>query len=117
VHDNQCLGWGVLGLHLAGIPVLATVHHTVVIDRDLELAVAPDQGWRLALRRWYQFHNMQARVARRLPAVITVSSRSREDIITRMRVRPERPRRSCRRGNGRSQSGGQRSACRWRESP
>ena len=38
VHDNQCLGWGMLGLHRAGLPLVASVHHAVVIDRDLELA-------------------------------------------------------------------------------
>ncbi|HEY7926153.1 MAG TPA: glycosyltransferase family 4 protein [Candidatus Dormibacteraeota bacterium] len=90
VHDNQCLGWGVLGLHRAGVPVVASVHHAVVIDRDLELAREQHRGRRLTLRRWYQFHTMQDRVARRLPRVITVSTQSRRDIIDRMRVDPAR---------------------------
>ena len=90
VHDNQCLGWGILGLHLAGLPVVASVHHAVVIDRDLELVRAPNSGMRLAVRRWYQFHAMQDRVARRLPRVITVSSHSRTDIVARMGVDPRR---------------------------
>ncbi|MEO8897130.1 MAG: glycosyltransferase family 4 protein [Candidatus Dormibacter sp.] len=90
VHDNQCLGWGVLGLHRAGVPVVASVHHAVVIDRDLELAREERLGRRLTLRRWYQFHRMQDRVARRLPRVITVSTQSRRDIIERMRVDPAR---------------------------
>jgi glycosyltransferase involved in cell wall biosynthesis len=90
VHDNQCLGWGVLGLHNAGVPVVASVHHAVVIDRDLELARETRLGRRLTLRRWYQFHHMQDRVARRLPRVITVSTQSRRDIVERMRVDPAR---------------------------
>jgi glycosyltransferase involved in cell wall biosynthesis len=90
VHDNQCLGWGVLGLHTAGVPVVASVHHAVVIDRDLELARETRLGRRLTLRRWYQFHHMQDRVARRLPRVITVSTQSRRDIVERMRVDPAR---------------------------
>jgi glycosyltransferase involved in cell wall biosynthesis len=90
VHDNQCLGWGVLGLHNAGVPVVASVHHAVVIDRDLELAREQRLGRRLTLRRWYQFHHMQDRVARRLPRVITVSTQSQRDIVERMRVDPAR---------------------------
>ncbi len=90
VHDNQCLGYGVLGLHNAGVPVVASVHHAVVIDRDLELARETRRGRRLTLRRWYQFHHMQDRVARRLPRVITVSTQSRRDIVERMRVDPAR---------------------------
>jgi glycosyltransferase involved in cell wall biosynthesis len=90
VHDNQCLGYGVLGLHRAGLPVVASVHHAVVIDRDLELARERHLGRRLTLRRWYQFHHMQDRVARRLSRVITVSLQSQRDIVERMRVDPAR---------------------------
>jgi glycosyltransferase involved in cell wall biosynthesis len=90
VHDNQCLGWGVLALHRAGMPVVASIHHAVVIDRDLELAREKRLLRRLTLRRWYQFHSMQDRVARRLPRVITVSTQSRRDIIDRMRIDPAR---------------------------
>ncbi len=90
VHDNQCLGWGMLGLHRAGLPVVASVHHAVVIDRDLELAREKRLIRRLTLGRWYQFHRMQDRVARQMEAVITVSEQSRRDIVERMRVAPSR---------------------------
>lgn len=90
VHDNQCLGWGMLGLQRAGMPLVASVHHAVVIDRDLELERARHLGRRLVLRRWYQFHHMQDRVARRMPRVITVSTQSRQDIVQRMRLDPAR---------------------------
>jgi glycosyltransferase involved in cell wall biosynthesis len=85
VHDNQCLGYGLLGVQRLGLPVVATIHHPVSIDRDLELKEA---GWkrRLAIRRWYAFTKMQARVARRLPHLITVSDAARDEIERELRV-------------------------------
>lgn len=89
VHDNQCLGYGLLGLQRAGLPLLATVHHPITRDRTADLAAAP--WWRrLAVRRWYGFVTMQARVARRLPRLITVSQASAGDIAEDFRVRPDR---------------------------
>ncbi|SFF76074.1 glycosyltransferase family 4 protein [Blastococcus tunisiensis] len=84
VHDNQSLGWGLLRLTRAGVPTVATVHHPVAIDRELELAAAPSLRRRLTLHRWYGFTGMQARVAARLDAVTTVSENSRRDIATHM---------------------------------
>ena len=89
VHDNQCLGYGLLGIAASGLPVLATVHHPVQIDRRLELARAP-RGRRASLRRWYGFTRMQARVARRLAHVITVSAAARDDVVRELGVRRER---------------------------
>jgi glycosyltransferase involved in cell wall biosynthesis len=86
VHDNQSLGWGLLRLQRAGIPTVATIHHPVAVDRRLELAAAPTLRRRLTLHRWYGFTGMQARVARRLDAVTTVSESSRRDIETEMGV-------------------------------
>jgi glycosyltransferase involved in cell wall biosynthesis len=86
VHDNQSLGWGLLQLVRAGIPTVATVHHPIAIDRDLELAATRSLRRRLTLRRWYGFTGMQARVVRRLDAVTTVSDNSRRDIATHMGV-------------------------------
>ncbi|NEK56900.1 glycosyltransferase family 4 protein [Geodermatophilus sabuli] len=86
VHDNQSLGYGLLRLARAGIPTVATVHHPVAIDRDLELAAAPSRRRRLTLRRWYAFTAMQARVAPRLDGITTVSESSRADIETHLGV-------------------------------
>ena len=36
VHDNQCLGYGLLGIQ-RDFPVLATIHHPITVDRRLEL--------------------------------------------------------------------------------
>src|SRR4051794_18144366 len=89
VHDNQSLGWGLLRLTRAGIPTVATVHHPIAIDRELELAAATSFRRRLTLRRWYAFTGMQARVAARLDAVTTVSENSRRDIAAHMGLSPD----------------------------
>ena len=80
VHDNQSLGYGLLRIARSGLPTVATVHHPVAIDRQLELAAAGSWRRRLTLRRWYAFTRMQAAVTRRLDAVTTVSESSRRDI-------------------------------------
>jgi glycosyltransferase involved in cell wall biosynthesis len=84
VHDNQSLGYGLLGLRRSlraqGIPVVSTIHHPITVDRRLELAAATGVKRRYGLRRWYSFLPMQARVGRRLDGVLTVSSTSAEDI-------------------------------------
>lgn len=85
IHDNQCLGYGLLGLDRR-IPVVATIHHPIAVDLRLELAAATTHKRRAALRRWYGFARMQRRVARRLRRVVTVSAASRAGIAAEMRV-------------------------------
>ena len=87
VHDNQCLGYGLLGLDL---PLVATIHHPITVDRTVELAQAADWRRRLQVRRWYGFVRMQKRVARRIPRVMTVSESSAGDIAAQMGVRRDR---------------------------
>ncbi|MFC4036588.1 glycosyltransferase family 4 protein [Streptomyces polygonati] len=87
VHDNQTLGYGLLGL---GMPLVTTIHHPITVDRRLELAAAADWKRRLSLRRWYGFTRMQKRVARRLPSVLTVSGSSKDEIADDLGVRPDR---------------------------
>jgi glycosyltransferase involved in cell wall biosynthesis len=87
VHDNQTLGYGLLGLPL---PLVTTIHHPITVDRRLELAAAATRGRRASIRRWYAFTRMQKRVARRLPSVLTVSGSSRDEIVADLGVRPER---------------------------
>ncbi|HVT69740.1 MAG TPA: glycosyltransferase family 4 protein, partial [Trebonia sp.] len=87
VHDNQGLGYGLLGLRRLGLPLVTSVHHPITVDRRLDLA---GRGWaeRLGKRRWYGFVRMQGRVARRAGPLITVSSSSRDDIVRDFRVAP-----------------------------
>lgn len=88
VHDNQSLGSGLLRIAATGLPVVATVHHPITRDRDVDVAAAP--WWRKPLvRRWYGFARMQQKVARRIPHLLTVSSASAADIAKDFRVAPE----------------------------
>ena len=81
VHDNQTLGYGLLALQRAGFPVVATVHHPITVDRRHDLAAAPGFRKRFSTWRWYSFLRMQGRVARALPALLTVSTSSYADIV------------------------------------
>jgi glycosyltransferase involved in cell wall biosynthesis len=90
VHDNQCLGSGMLGLIDDGWPLLTTLHHPITVDRQLALDHTTGAWQRFTTRRWFGFLRMQVRVARRLPAVVTVSESSRRDISAQLGVKPER---------------------------
>jgi len=90
VHDNQSLGTGLLRVLAGGLPVVASVHHPVTVDLALELAEAPSRARRRSLRRWYRFARMQARVARALPRLLTVSRSSARDVAAEMGVDPGR---------------------------
>jgi glycosyltransferase involved in cell wall biosynthesis len=88
VHDNQGLGYGMLGVRRLGLPLVTSIHHPISVDKRIDLA---SSGKLAALnkRRWYGFVRMQARVARRLAGtgpLITVSESSRDDICRDFRV-------------------------------
>jgi glycosyltransferase involved in cell wall biosynthesis len=90
VHDNQCLGSGIVRIQELGLPVLATIHHPITVDRRLETEHAPTRWRRFTKRRFYGFTGMQARVARQIPRILTVSSNSYADIVADLGVDPER---------------------------
>ncbi|MGH9301603.1 MAG: glycosyltransferase family 4 protein [Acidimicrobiales bacterium] len=90
IHDNQCLGRGLLGMIEDGWPLIATLHHPITVDRDLELAHARNAYRRMTLRRWYGFLRMQVRVAGALERIITVSESSKRDIAAQMGVDSDR---------------------------
>jgi glycosyltransferase involved in cell wall biosynthesis len=90
VHDNQCLGSGLLGMLEDGWPLLTTLHHPITVDRDLALSHAENAYRRLTQRRWFGFLGMQIRVAQALPRVVTVSESSKRDIAVQMKVPLER---------------------------
>jgi glycosyltransferase involved in cell wall biosynthesis len=87
VHDNQGLGYGMLGLRRLGLPVVTSIHHPITVDKRLELA-GLGRRERLLKSRWYGFVRMQGRVARRVGPLITVSSSSKADICRDFRVNP-----------------------------
>ena len=90
VHDNQSLGYGLLALRRAGVPVLATVHHPIAVDLRLELARATTARRRWLWRRWYAFVAMQRRVAPRLARIVTDSDSSADDVRADLAVPAER---------------------------
>lgn len=88
VHDNQSLGTGLRRIAAAGLPVVATVHHPITRDRVLDLAAA--KWWRKPLvHRWYGFAEMQKRVAKTIPDLLTVSTTSATDIAADFGVHPD----------------------------
>lgn len=89
VHDNQSLGYGLLRLRRK-LPVVATVHHPIPIDRRVALADAAEARERRRLRRWYSFTKMQSRVVKRLDGLITVSSAALGDVVREFDVDRER---------------------------
>ena len=80
VHDNQTLGYGMLEIERAGLPLVTTIHHPITFDRRVDLAAAKGVRKKLTLRRWYGFLRMQGKVARQLGKILTVSESSARDI-------------------------------------
>jgi len=91
VHDNQCLGYGILGIDKI-LPTLVTLHHPITVDRRLEMEAAPNWRKRISIGRWYSFVKMQGRVARRMPRIVVVSENSIDDIHLDMGVPRDRMR-------------------------
>jgi glycosyltransferase involved in cell wall biosynthesis len=90
VHDNQCLGTGLLDIMKMGLPVLGTIHHPITQDRRIELENAATFRKRLTFRRWYGFTKMQTKVARQMERIITVSHSSHADIVKDHGVDPSK---------------------------
>jgi MMP alpha-(1->4)-mannosyltransferase len=88
VHDNQGLGYGMLGVPRLGLPLVTSIHHPITMDRRLDLA---GRSWleRVDKSRWYGFVRMQGRVARHAGPLITVSQSAKADICADFRVRPQ----------------------------
>src|SRR5262249_45947515 len=59
IHDNQCLGYGLLPLLGGPVPVVATIHHPITVDRRLDLDASPNLKRTVSLLRWYGFLRMQ----------------------------------------------------------
>jgi glycosyltransferase involved in cell wall biosynthesis len=91
VHDNQCLGPGLLALQQR-LPVVATIHHPVTVDRRIAFQNTTDARKIFGLKRFYSFLPTQLKVSRRLERVMTVSEASLRDIAREYGVRPHRMR-------------------------
>jgi MMP alpha-(1->4)-mannosyltransferase len=91
VHDNQCLGYGILKIE-AKIPTIVTLHHPITKDRELEMSHAKSWSRRWSVGRWYSFVKMQGKVASKMPRIVVVSQNSIDDIHTDMGVEVDRMR-------------------------
>ncbi|MEQ1872501.1 MAG: glycosyltransferase family 4 protein [Ilumatobacteraceae bacterium] len=89
VHDNQCLGYGILDIEKM-IPTIVTLHHPITRDRALEMQHSKNWRKRFGIGRWYNFVKMQGRVASRMPRVVVVSENSIKDIHSDMGVSLDR---------------------------
>ena len=89
IHDNQTLGWGLLPMKALGIPMVATIHHPLTIDRRRGFDPPTSFRRQLGQTLFYPI-GMQGFVARRMPRIVTVSHASARAIRHDFRVRPER---------------------------
>jgi len=89
VHDNQCLGSGLLAIQRQ-LPLLATVHHPITRDLALAEQAAATPLLKSLTRRWYRFVGMQIRVARQLQYLVTVSEFCRHDISSAFGIDAEK---------------------------
>jgi glycosyltransferase involved in cell wall biosynthesis len=90
IHDNQGLGYGLLLIKRLNIPVIATIHHPLSVDREADMEQASGFRERWSIRRFYSFIRMQAFVARRLDRIITVSQSSAKDTRLFFRVHADK---------------------------
>ena len=89
IHDNQSLSYGIWAMSKL-IPTIATIHHPITVDRNIEIKAASSLWNKMKQMRWYSFIGMQKQVARRLLRIITVSKSSKEDISTDFKIPPNR---------------------------
>jgi len=89
VHDNQSLGWGLLAIQALGLPLVATVHHPLTIDRARGFDPPASFRRRFDKVRLYPVL-MQGWVARRIRRIVTVSQASARSIEADFRVPAQR---------------------------
>jgi glycosyltransferase involved in cell wall biosynthesis len=90
VHDNQGLFYGLLRIAKEGLPIVATVHHPITVDRRIEMKDADRLLKKIKVSRWYSFLGMQKRVIKKVPYIITVSEASQNDISREFNIARER---------------------------
>lgn len=76
IHDNQCLGYGMLLMKSLGIPVIATIHHPLTIDLKVTLESRRTFLHKSTAVMFYPIL-MQQFVSKRLDHIITVSEDSK----------------------------------------
>ncbi|GAB2988074.1 glycosyltransferase family 4 protein [Nocardioides montaniterrae] len=100
VFDNQTLATPLLAIE-EFLPLAATIHHPITMDRAIELETAPwfrkKAGSRFHLElpklgvwRWYSFLTEQKRTAPQLRRVVVPSESSRRDVVREFGVDGDR---------------------------
>lgn len=89
IHDNQCLGYGLLLMKQLGIPVTATIHHPLSVDLENVLERVSTFRKKLKTVMFYPTL-MQSIVSKRLDGIITVSEDSKKRITSDFGVPPEK---------------------------
>lgn len=91
VLDNQTLASGILRIDTKlNLPLTTMIHHPITRDRTLALEAA--QGWkrRWLVKRWYAFHHMQVRTARKLQVITCPSEHAKTDIVSEFGIDRDR---------------------------
>ncbi len=88
-HDNQVLGYGTLLVKAMGLPVVATVHHPLDIDRANRVREARSAGEQVRAVLFYPFF-MQRIVAQRVDRIVAVSPSAARTVARAFRLPPER---------------------------
>lgn len=87
LHDNQCLGYGMLLWKTLGIPVVSTLHHPLSIDRAIWFEQPSDLIQKIRRVLYYPLV-MQKIVSNRLDRIITVSYDSAREITKAFGIPP-----------------------------
>ncbi|MBA3028131.1 MAG: glycosyltransferase family 4 protein [Desulfobacteraceae bacterium] len=85
IHDNQSLSYGLWAIHKF-LPTLATIHHPITVDREIDIRQSRGFLDKFKWLRWYSFIAMQKQVSRSLDRIITVSECAKKDIATDFRI-------------------------------
>ena len=85
IHDNQTLGYGNILMKGLGVPVIATIHHPLPIDKKTDLPYIHSIKARLRRILFYPFL-MQHMAAAAMDRVITVSDNAAKEIHNSFKV-------------------------------
>ncbi len=86
IHDNQSLSRSILKFQRQGVPVVASIHHPITVDRRLSLEHAESFKQKVGLYRFYGFVRMQCLIASELEYILSVSKVSARDISREMGI-------------------------------
>jgi len=85
IHDNQTLGYGNILMKSLGVPVVATIHHPLPIDKKTDLPYIHSIQGRLRRILFYPFF-MQHISAAAMDRIITVSDNAAREIHNSFKV-------------------------------